>query len=215
VELRGRLQNLHTRIETLASEVEKLEWKARELSGHDSVQEINGAQAALEEEMIRVRELRDRKFLLAAIVREADRGFRETHQPELLRRASDYLARITGDRYSQLYHFEEGEHRGFSLKAESAPENISLEGAISTGTREQAYLALRLSIVDMLDRDQETLPIFLDEAFVNWDPQRRRRGLDLLAEMSGSRQIFLMTCHPHVAQELEERGGRTLELQGP
>jgi uncharacterized protein YhaN len=90
-----------------------------------------------------------------------------------------------------------------------------VESPLSTGTREQVYLALRLAIVDHLDEGKETLPLLLDEILVNWDPERRQRVLDLLVELSRSRQIFLFTCHPHLAEEVARAGGRVIELPAP
>ena len=39
----------------------------------------------------------------------------------------------------------------------------------SQGIKEQVYFALRLAAIDHLDADEERLPLFLDEVFVNWD----------------------------------------------
>ena len=84
---------------------------------------------------------------------------------------------------------------------------------MSTGTLEQAYLALRFAIVDHLDRGGERLPLFVDEVFVNWDAERRAHGIEVLADLSTSRQIFVFTCHPEMAAELAGRGGRLLSLE--
>jgi len=64
------------------------------------------------------------------------------------------------------------------------------------------YLAIRLAIVDHLDDGRDPLPLFLDEVFVNWDQERRRGALDVLAQMAERRQIFFFTCHPHFAREV-------------
>jgi len=93
------------------------------------------------------------------------------------------------------------------------PQPIALASPISTGTLEQAYLSLRLTIVDHLDEGAEKLPIFVDEAFVNWDEERRDRGLLALSELSKTRQVFAFTCHPDTAARLEQLGGRILRLQ--
>ena len=50
---------------------------------------------------------------------------------------------------------------------------------------------------------------------VNWDPRR----VDALVALLGSlerRQVFVSTCHPELADQLERRlGARVLELPGP
>jgi uncharacterized protein YhaN len=55
--------------------------------------------------------------------------------------------------------------------------------------------------------------LFIDEVFVNWDPERRARGLEVLAGLSAARQLFVFTCHPDVAEDLGSRGGRVLRLE--
>ena len=92
------------------------------------------------------------------------------------------------------------------------PAPVPLATPVSTGTLEQAYLSLRLAIVDHLDRSGERLPLFVDEVFVNWDGERRARGLEVLASIATQRQVFVFTCHPGVADELAQRGGRVLAL---
>jgi uncharacterized protein YhaN len=62
---------------------------------------------------------------------------------------------------------------------------------LSTGAREQLYLAMRLAIMSHLDNDRERLPVFIDEALVNWDAARRERGFQLLQELSQTRQVFV------------------------
>jgi uncharacterized protein YhaN len=83
---------------------------------------------------------------------------------------------------------------------------------ISRGTREQVYLALRLALLDHLDQGHERLPLFLDEAFVNWDPTRRDRVFGLIEGMARDRQIIVFTCHPELVAELEGRGAAVIHL---
>ena len=86
---------------------------------------------------------------------------------------------------------------------------------LSTGTRDQVFLALRLAVVDHMDRAGARLPLLLDEVLVNWDEERRARALDLLTDVAMERQVVLFTCHPAIAREAEERGARRVELAGP
>jgi uncharacterized protein YhaN len=150
--------------------------------------------------------------VLARVLREADRRFRQEHQPDLLRRAGSYLEHLTGGRYERLIVDETDGNHLFHLVGPTLPAPVPLAPPISTGTLEQAYLSLRLAIVDHLDRGGERLPLFIDEIFVNWDGERRARGLEVLAGIANTRQVFVFTCHPRVAAELSERGGHVLEL---
>ena len=75
--------------------------------------------------------------------------------------------------------------------------------SLSQGTRDQIYLSIRFALMDHLDAHQERLPAFLDEVFVNWDKERRLLGYEILKDLSKRRQVFVFTCHPWMADELE------------
>ncbi len=209
---RTRRKELTARIEELAGRAEALETEIAQIRDRETVDAIDGEIASLQDEEARLVRQRDRAWLVAQLLREADRRFREEHQPDLLRRASVYLERLTGGRYTRILVDELGEGDLFRLVGPGLPQPVPLARPISTGTLEQAYLSLRLAIVDHLDRERERLPLFIDEALVNWDPTRRDRGLDVLAELSESRQLFAFTCHPELAARLESRGARVLRL---
>ena len=136
----------------------------------------------------------------------------EEHQPDVMRRAGDHLARLTSGRYTRIAVDDAGDGNRFILMGPGLPGPIQLASPISTGTLEQAYLSLRLAIVDHLDQGLERLPLFVDELFVNWDERRRRQGLEILKAVAGERQLFTFTCHTPVARELEAGGARVVVL---
>jgi len=209
---RTRIDQLGADIEDFVARAEALDRDAAHLREMETVDAVDGEIANLQETEARLATERDRKWILAQLVREADRRFREEHQPDLIRRASSYLEHLTGGRYDRLLVDETGEGDLFHLVGPGIPAPIPLASPISTGTLEQAYLSLRLAIIDHLDQGNQRLPLFIDEAFVNWDDDRRDRGLEVLAGLSSSRQVFAFTCHPEMAEKLEARGGRVLRL---
>jgi uncharacterized protein YhaN len=210
--MKDRLESLEEEAELLVRRIESLDAEARQLRASETVDAVDGEVAALKETEERLARDRDRKFVLARILREADRRFREEHQPELLRRAGSYLSHLTGGRYERLVVDETDGASPFRLVGPGLPAPVPLAAPVSTGTLEQAYLSLRLAIIDHLDRGGERLPLFVDEIFVNWDAERRARGVELLSSIASSRQIFVFTCHPPVAEELAGLGGRVLAL---
>jgi len=149
--------------------------------------------------------------VLARVVRVADRRFRDANQPELLRRAGRYLGRVTDGRYDRIEVGEVGDE-SFYLRDPSGGGLVRVGETTSQGTREQVYMALRLAVVNHLDSGREPLPIFLDETLVNWDAWRRDRALDLLEQLASERQVFVFTCHPAMAAEIEDRGGTIIPL---
>lgn len=210
--LRLEGDRLQERAEELSAEIAEIREEMRHLERAETVERIDGAiQERVQRAEAALRD-RDRKLLLARVVREAERRFREEHQPDLIRRASEHLEAITGGRYHRLL-LGEGGPRTLFVRGGGATYPQKVESPLSTGTREQVYLSLRLAIVDHLDEGRERLPVFLDEALVNWDRPRRERGLDRLAALSARRQFFLFTCHEEMAREMEARGARILALE--
>ena len=199
------------RAEELQGTIGRLESEIGHLQEGETPDQVGGHIAAVKERIREAKENRDRAFVLARLVREADRRFREEHQPDLLLRAGGYLRHITAGRYDRI-ELGEGDDRFFYLRGPAAPQPRKLGEPLSQGTKEQVYLALRLAIIDHLDADDERLPLCMDEALVNWDAWRRDRAFGLLERVAERRQVFLFTCHPAMAAEMEDRGGRIIVL---
>ncbi|MDE2982595.1 MAG: AAA family ATPase [Gemmatimonadota bacterium] len=207
----GRHDALAEEGEELSSTITRLDTEIRHLQEGDTPDRVEGRIQAVKERIRDAKEARDRSFLLARIVREADRRFRDEHQPDLLRRAADHLRHITAGRYEHIEMGETGDE-SFYLSGPAASTPRKVGQALSQGTREQVYLALRLAIIDHLDAGEERLPLFMDETLVNWDAWRRDRAFGLLERVAEKRQVFVFTCHPAMAAELEDRGGRIVAL---
>jgi uncharacterized protein YhaN len=210
---RTRVDEAGEAIERLVAGAKELEVKVAHLRDLETVDAVDGEVVSLREEEQRLVEERDRKWLLGQLLREADRRFREEHQPDLLRKASRNLSGLTSGRYDRLLVDEHGEGDLFQVMGPDLPRPIPLAHPISTGTLEQAYLSLRLAMVEHLDAGADRLPLFVDEALVNWDATRRDHGLDLLCTLSETRQVFAFTCHPEMARRMEARGARILRLE--
>lgn len=171
---------------------------------------IEGEIEALEEERVDARRRRDRLVLLRAFLLEADRRYREEHQPDIFRRASKYIELITDGRYNRISldgGEEDKDNRALFLHSPELGYSLSATPPLSRGTLDQVYLALRLALVEHLDAGGERLPVFLDEVLVNWDGVRRARGFDVLKEVAQYRQVFIFTCHDHIAGELVDSLG--------
>ena len=210
---RAGVERLTERIELLATRAEGLARDIAHLQGEDTVDAVDGEIASLQDEEARLVRERDRRWVLAQLIRDADRRFREEHQPDLIRRAGAYLKHLTGGRYDRILVDEGGSGDVFQVLGPGLPAPVPLTPPVSTGTLEQAYLSLRLAIVDHLDQGGERLPLFVDEIFVNWDDERRGRGIEVLSRLSRNRQLFVFTCHPSLAAQFSACGATLLELE--
>jgi len=95
-----------------------------------------------------------------------------------------------------------------SAGASRAPDRIGPD-ALSQGTRDQIYLAVRLALVELVSRG-EPQPLFLDDPFVHFDPERRARALDLVREFAAGHQVIVFTCDPRY----RETSAHLIELPG-
>ena len=79
-----------------------------------------------------------------------------------------------------------------NLYIQSQKRSLPLS-ALSRGTAEQVYLALRLALVECFWPDR-SVPLFLDDSFALYDDERLEQTLLWLAQNYNG-QIFLFTCH--------------------
>lgn len=110
------------------------------------------------------------------------------------------LSEITGGRYDSLW-IDEQLHIYVNAKEGFFP----LEQA-STGTIDQLYLALRLSMALLLQREnRDLLPLLFDDSFAMYDEKRLAASIGYLKK-AYSAQILLFTCHHREEKILKELG---------
>ena len=110
------------------------------------------------------------------------------------------LSEITGGRYDSLW-IDEQLHIYVNAKEGFFP----LEQA-STGTIDQLYLALRLSMALLLQREnRDLLPLLFDDSFAMYDEKRLAASIGYLKK-SYPAQILLFTCHHREEKILKELG---------
>ena len=110
------------------------------------------------------------------------------------------LSEITGGRYDSLW-IDEQLHIYVNAKEGFFP----LEQA-STGTIDQLYLALRLSMALLLQRENRNLlPLLFDDSFAMYDEKRLAASIGYLKKAYPA-QILLFTCHHREEKILKELG---------
>lgn len=128
--------------------------------------------------------------------------FEKESQPAMLGEVSRLFSAMTGGRYHRV---ERPRDTTRPLLVYRADNSDDLEpDQLSTGTREQLYLAIRLAYVLHYCTKSEPLPIVLDDVLANFDPVRTRRTLEALGQITDRVQVLLFTCHPHVADLAQE-----------
>lgn len=119
-------------------------------------------------------------------LKEADDFLRSRFSPQIAAEAGRLLGEMTGNRYATV--LLEPDMR-MSVREKDGTV-MRPAAAMSCGTADQMYLALRLAMCrSLLPPD---VPLLLDDALVNFDDERAAAALRLLEREN--RQILLFTC---------------------
>ena len=130
------------------------------------------------------------------LLKEAQRKFEKERQPGVVRHAESFFKDITDGRYRTV----------FSPLGRSEIQVTDSDGVprqpfqLSRGTREQLFLSLRFGLIQELGQRSERLPVIVDEALVNFDPERGLRVARAFVELSRTNQVLVFTCHPTIVE---------------
>ena len=132
------------------------------------------------------------------LLTEALNRFRDRAQAPMVAAASTYFALITGGRYPRLAADETGDQP--VLKAERADGVRIGVAAMSEGTADQLYLALRLAALELRHASHPQMPLVLDDVLVTSDDARAANILRALARFAERGQVLLFTHHRHLIE---------------
>ncbi|WP_367275517.1 ATP-binding protein, partial [uncultured Flavonifractor sp.] len=121
----------------------------------------------------------------------AHAGLQARFSPALNHLAGDYLAKLTGGKYDKVSLTRQFE----ALAEEAGGLQPRRALALSQGTADQLYLAVRLAACKLVLPQEEPCPLVLDDALANFDDSRMALALACLEELGEERQILLFTCH--------------------
>ncbi|XEC93070.1 AAA family ATPase [Paenibacillus tarimensis] len=137
-------------------------------------------------------------LICQALLQSTKAKLENEREPEVLKAASRYLSLMTGGAYSRIAAVA-GQPK---IRLETKDLRVVEAEYLSRGAAEQLYLAMRFALSDVVG---PSLPILLDDVFVNFDSGRLGAAVDVLKLLSVKRQIILLTCHPHVKETVVNR----------
>lgn len=137
------------------------------------------------------------------LIERARAGYTREHQSDLFTRARALFGRMTRARFALTF---DGER--FGARDRTMAENRGL-AELSTATRIQLLLALRLAWIDEAGREGPGLPIFLDEVLATTDPERYRAVVEAVQELvRDGRQVIYLSSQPADAQAWQRFAGQ-------
>ncbi|MCL4517310.1 MAG: AAA family ATPase [Firmicutes bacterium] len=166
--------------------------------------ELRGEAARLREELLELRRAERAARLARQLLQEAAGEAQSAAAPAMQERAGAILEKITNGRYRQVSI--EVVENALQVKVFS-PEagGFVPPQALSTGTIDQLYLALRVALSEYLTNVPE-FPVILDDPFVNFDTVRLEGVLEVCRKLAGRLQIICLTKDEHLAGELGLNG---------
>ena len=188
----ARAQNeaSQSRVQRLHDEMAKLVEETQGLVG--DVKSLGRLEREYNELAYRMHSLKDEYDALQLahqVLNESVIDYRGSHQKRIADRAAELLAEFTDGDYKAV-RFAEG----------SQPEALHADGswrspsAMSHGRSEQLHLAVRLAEAEQAS---EPWPLVLDEPFLRWDPECRKRAQAELKRINGlGGQVLLLSQDP-------------------
>lgn len=133
--------------------------------------------------------------IAAETLREVASDTRRRWAAALNEQAGDILPHLNPD-YSDL-RFDD--QMGFTIRHVSDDRIIDrahIDAHLSTGAKDQVYLAVRLACCRELSKLGEPLPIILDDPLIAFDDDRFARAFRYLVEhVAREQQLIILTCH--------------------
>lgn len=139
-------------------------------------------------------------------LQEADSQLHARFSPQLGQEAGDYFKRLTAGQFDQV-HLDRSLDVTVRQTGSLTDRPLAL---LSQGTKDQLYLALRLSIADLVLPEGAACPLVLDDALLAFDDRRLDLALDLLHQLAEHRQVILFSCQQREKAQLEGRDGVTV-----
>jgi len=138
--------------------------------------------------------------LAGRILHDQIERYRKANQGPLVKRASEHFAALTLGSFDGL--MTDFNDRDEPILAGIRPDGarVTVEG-MSTGSRDQLYLALRLASLEKYMESAEPMPFIVDDVLVDFDDERSEAALNALAVLAEKTQVILFTHHSQVVEQ--------------
>lgn len=166
------------------------------------VERLASYEERLELDKEKYKELRKNEEIINIAISNLQEAYEEmktTITPKFTNSLSNSIKKISDNKYNRVTINDEN-----GMIVENSRGEYIEAMRLSTGTIDQLYLSLRLSMVDELTK--ENLPIILDETFAYFDDERLANSLKFIYESLNGHQAIIFTCTNREKEILEKLG---------
>jgi uncharacterized protein YhaN len=206
-ELPGQINTLNMEIVSLLDPeinqlTESIGRKKNELDRMDGNGRAAELADALQYSLTKIRRLTERYIrikLAAKMLRDETERYRLENEAPVLKIASRYFTELTMSSFIGLR--TDSDDHGKLVLAGVRPHGSWLQvEAMSSGTRDQLYLALRLATLEWRTESSEPMPFIVDDILINFDDKRSQATIKALSELGEKSQVILFTHHQKIVE---------------
>jgi len=213
-ELPGRIEGLTNEIEgRLDPEIRRLSEAIGREKSELARMDGSGRAAELAEEsqqaLAGIRRLTERYLrlkLAVRILRSEIERYRAENQDPVLKIASRYFSELTLGSFAGLRTDIDDQDRPVLSGVRPTGAWLQVQG-MSSGTRDQLFLALRLATLEWRLQNGEPMPFIVDDILINFDDERSRATLKGLGDLSHKTQVILFTHHGRIVDAARALNG--------
>jgi uncharacterized protein YhaN len=191
--LEARRSGLDQTIGREKNELSKMDGSAR---AADLEEQAQGILAGIASDAVEYARL----HLASEVLKGAIAVYRDRHQGPVLERSSGLFARMTNGAFRGLQLDTGDKGEPLLVGVRSGTDEMVDVGAMSDGTVDQLYLAVRLASLDTYLEHNESMPLILDDMLINFDDERAAAALAVLSGLAGRTQIIFFTHHRHLVE---------------
>lgn len=167
----------------------------------------NEALASMSDTIERFLQVRTASLLLKWSIER----FRREKQGPLLARSSRLFSALTLKRYQGLLIEYDAQDKPQLLGVAANGASVALD-AMSAGTTDQLYFALRIAALELHLENAPALPFVADDLFIHFDDERSEAAFKVLGELANQTQVLFLTHHPHLIDVARQAMGSDLSV---
>jgi uncharacterized protein YhaN len=199
-QLKGEYAEMDQRLgklrEIIGGEQKALETLRARAPSADAAERVESLLAGLRDDVEQYACLK----LADLLLRRTLERYREHNRNPIVERASELFAQLSAGSFAGLR--PDFDDDGKEILRGFRPGGGPLLGieAMSSGTQDQLYLAIRIASLEAWLAKHEPIPLVLDDLLLNFDDERSHAALKVLADLARKTQILFFTHHAHLVE---------------
>ena len=113
--------------------------------------------------------------------------------------AGQYFSELTLGAFESLGSDFSKHDKVILMAARNTGEKVAVEG-MSSGTRDQLYLALRLAAFERSVEQRRPMPFIVDDILIEFDDERSQAALEILSRLAKKTQVILFSHYPRISE---------------